>query len=91
MASRQISQWIEKRLGERPPRANSLIITVYGDMIAPRNVSVEKQAMQMRRAGKFDPPFLAQFAAKRGQRRLEHLLDRDGDVEPAPPRRGPPR
>jgi len=40
MANRQISQWIEKRLGERPPRANSLIITIYGDMIAPRNSAV---------------------------------------------------
>lgn len=40
MASRQISQWIEKRLGERPPRANSLIITVYGDMIAPHGGAV---------------------------------------------------
>ncbi len=35
MANRQISQWIEKRLAERPPRANSLIVTIYGDMIAP--------------------------------------------------------
>ena len=40
MASRQISQWIERRLGERPPRANSLIITVYGDMIAPHGGAV---------------------------------------------------
>ena len=40
MANRQLSQWIEKRLGERPPRANSLIITVYGDMIAPHGGAV---------------------------------------------------
>lgn len=40
MSNRQISQWIEKRLGERPPRANSLIITVYGDMIAPHGGAV---------------------------------------------------
>jgi len=40
MANRQVSQWIEKRLGERPPRANSLIVTIYGDMIAPHGGAV---------------------------------------------------
>lgn len=35
MTNRQISQWIEKRLADRPSRANSLIVTIYGDMIAP--------------------------------------------------------
>ena len=40
MANRQIGQWIDRRLGERPPRANSLIITIYGDMIAPHGGAV---------------------------------------------------
>ena len=34
MPSRYIEDWIERFLAERPVRANSLIITVYGDMIA---------------------------------------------------------
>ena len=34
MASRYIAEWIARFLAERPVRANSLIITVYGDMIA---------------------------------------------------------
>ncbi len=34
MASRYIADWITRFLAERPVRANSLIITVYGDMIA---------------------------------------------------------
>ena len=34
MPSRYIDEWIERFLAERPVRANSLIITVYGDMIA---------------------------------------------------------
>ena len=34
MKSRFISQWIEDFLEQRPTRANSLIITVYGDFIA---------------------------------------------------------
>lgn len=40
MANRQLSQWIERRFGERPLRANSLIVTVYGDMIAPHGGAV---------------------------------------------------
>ena len=34
MPSRYIDDWIARFLAERPVRANSLIITVYGDMIA---------------------------------------------------------
>ena len=34
MPSRFINTWIESFLAERPVRANSLIITIYGDMIA---------------------------------------------------------
>ena len=35
MKNRLLDQWIEKQLADRPLRANSLIITIYGDMIAP--------------------------------------------------------
>jgi phenylacetic acid degradation operon negative regulatory protein len=38
--SRHISQWIEKFLDQHPTRANSLIITVYGDFIAPHGGTV---------------------------------------------------
>ena len=31
----QISKWIQRSLKESPPRANSLIITIFGDSIAP--------------------------------------------------------
>ncbi len=40
MKSRFISQWIEDSLRERPVRANSLIITIYGDSIAPHGGSI---------------------------------------------------
>ena len=40
MKSRALGQWIEKQLAERPLRANSLIITIYGDMIAPHGGTV---------------------------------------------------
>lgn len=40
MKSRFISQWIENFLRERPVRANSLIITIYGDSIAPHGGSI---------------------------------------------------
>lgn len=40
MKSRILSQWIERRLAERPLRANSLIVTIYGDMIAPHGGAV---------------------------------------------------
>lgn len=40
MKNRIISQWIDKRLAARPPRANSLIVTIYGDMIAPHGAGV---------------------------------------------------
>lgn len=40
MKSRYVSQWIATFLSERPMRANSLIITVYGDSIAPHGGSV---------------------------------------------------
>lgn len=35
MKSRLLSQWIKIQLADRPLRAKSLIITIYGDMIAP--------------------------------------------------------
>lgn len=35
MKNRSLGQWIKKQLADRPLRANSLIITIYGDMIAP--------------------------------------------------------
>jgi len=38
--SRFITQWIKEFLGERPVRANSLIITVYGDFIAPHGGTI---------------------------------------------------
>jgi phenylacetic acid degradation operon negative regulatory protein len=38
--SRFISQWIEQFLEQRPVRANSLIITVYGDFIAPHGGTI---------------------------------------------------
>lgn len=40
MKSRFISQWIEDFLEQRPTRANSLIITVYGDFIAAHGGTV---------------------------------------------------
>lgn len=40
MKSRYIAQWIEDVLSQRQIRANSLIITVYGDAIAPHGGSV---------------------------------------------------
>lgn len=40
MKSRVLSQWIADRLTERPLRANSLIITIYGDMITPHGGTV---------------------------------------------------
>lgn len=40
MKSRFVSQWIADFLRDRPVRANSLIITIYGDMIAPHGGSV---------------------------------------------------
>jgi len=38
--SRFISQWIKEFLEQRPVRANSLIITVYGDFIAPHGGTI---------------------------------------------------
>ena len=38
--SRYISQWIKDFLDQHPTRANSLIITVYGDFIAPHGGTV---------------------------------------------------
>lgn len=40
MKSRVLTQWIADQLAERPLRANSLIITIYGDMIAPHGGTV---------------------------------------------------
>jgi phenylacetic acid degradation operon negative regulatory protein len=40
MKSRVLSQWIAELLAERPLRANSVIITLYGDMIAPHGGTV---------------------------------------------------
>lgn len=40
MKSRFISQWVEDFLEQRPTRANSLIITIYGDFIAPHGGTV---------------------------------------------------
>lgn len=40
MKNRFIAQWVETLLHDRPVRANSLIITVYGDSIAPHGGSV---------------------------------------------------
>ncbi|PIV71926.1 MAG: phenylacetic acid degradation operon negative regulatory protein PaaX, partial [Rhodocyclales bacterium CG17_big_fil_post_rev_8_21_14_2_50_68_7] len=40
MNSRFIDNWIRTLLAERPLRANSLIITVYGDSIAPHGGTV---------------------------------------------------
>lgn len=40
MKSRIVSTWIEDFLRDRPVRANSLIITIYGDSIAPHGGSV---------------------------------------------------
>lgn len=40
MKSRPLSQWIADLLAERPVRANSLLITIYGDMIAPHGGTV---------------------------------------------------
>jgi len=38
--SRYISQWIKEFLHQHPTRANSLIITIYGDFIAPHGGTV---------------------------------------------------
>ncbi len=40
MKSRHLSQWISKYLEQHPTRANSLIITIYGDFIAPHGGTV---------------------------------------------------
>lgn len=40
MKSRYLSQWIEQYLEEHPARANSLIITLYGDYIAPHGGTI---------------------------------------------------
>lgn len=40
MKNRVVDQWIEDFLRERPVRANSLIITIYGDSISPHGGSV---------------------------------------------------
>lgn len=40
MKSRHISQWITDFLDQHPARANSLIITIYGDFIAPHGGTV---------------------------------------------------
>jgi len=40
LKSRFITQWIEEFLAQRPVRANSLIITVYGDFIAPHGGTI---------------------------------------------------
>ncbi len=40
MKSRFVSQWVEDFLRGRPVRASSLIITIYGDSIAPHGGSV---------------------------------------------------
>lgn len=40
MKNRLLGQWIEKQLADRPLRANSLIITIFGDMIAPHGGTV---------------------------------------------------
>ncbi|MBK6629553.1 MAG: phenylacetic acid degradation operon negative regulatory protein PaaX [Betaproteobacteria bacterium] len=40
MKSRIVSTWIKDFLRDRPVRANSLIITIYGDSIAPHGGSV---------------------------------------------------
>ena len=40
MKNRTLAQWIDRQLHERPLRAKSLIVTIYGDMIAPHGGSV---------------------------------------------------
>jgi phenylacetic acid degradation operon negative regulatory protein len=40
MKNPSLGQWIEKELAERPIRANSLIITIYGDMISTHGGTV---------------------------------------------------
>lgn len=40
MKSRYLSQWIDEYLEQRPARANSLIITIYGDFIAPHGGTI---------------------------------------------------
>ena len=40
MKSRHISQWVKDFLDQHPTRANSLIITIYGDFIAPHGGTV---------------------------------------------------
>ncbi|MBK9955311.1 MAG: phenylacetic acid degradation operon negative regulatory protein PaaX [Rhodocyclaceae bacterium] len=40
MENRSLSRWIADMLAERPVRANSLIITIFGDMIAPHGGTV---------------------------------------------------
>src|SRR5262245_30400059 len=40
MKSRYIDQWIADYREQRPARANSLIITIYGDFIAPHGGTI---------------------------------------------------
>ena len=40
MKSRFVALWVENFLTERPVRANSLIVTIYGDSVAPHGGSV---------------------------------------------------
>ena len=40
MKSRHITQWIKDFLDQHPTRANSVIITIYGDFIAPHGGTV---------------------------------------------------
>ena len=40
MKSRYLNQWIKDFLDQHPSRANSLIITIYGDFIAPHGGTV---------------------------------------------------
>jgi phenylacetic acid degradation operon negative regulatory protein len=40
MKNRLLGQWIEQQLADRPLRANSLLITIFGDMIAPHGGTV---------------------------------------------------
>ena len=40
MKSRHLTQWIKDFLDQHPTRANSLIITIYGDFIAPHGGTV---------------------------------------------------
>lgn len=40
MSAASLQRWIDTALAETPPRGNSLIITVYGDAIAPHGGSI---------------------------------------------------